>query len=133
MGYRPILYGATTPPGYPSRLRPPTEAEGRSGGTLCCMGTVLQVTPCCEERFTIRLTSMGRPKSNEKLVPVMVRLASAEVEKIDARRGGRSRSDYVRSMLFPAPLSAQTPKAEPKRHADDCSCLSCKAPKAVAK
>lgn len=75
--------------------------------------------------------TMPRPKSNDKLVPVMVRLASVEVDKIDARRGDRSRSDYVRSVLFPAPLPAQV-KA-PKRHADDCSCLSCVPPKAAAK
>jgi hypothetical protein len=42
---------------------------------------------------------MGRPKSNEKLVPVMVRLPAAEVERIDAERADRSRSDYVRSVL----------------------------------
>lgn len=42
---------------------------------------------------------MGRPKSDEKLVPVMVRLAATEVERIDAERGDRSRSDYVRSAL----------------------------------
>ncbi len=42
---------------------------------------------------------MPRPKSEDKLVPVMVRLPSAEVERIDAERADRSRSDYVRSVL----------------------------------
>lgn len=72
--------------------------------------------------------NVPRPKSDDKLVPVMVRMASGELAVIDRRRGERSRSDYVRSVLFPAPLAGQPEKA-PKRHADDCRCLSCAPPK----
>jgi hypothetical protein len=42
---------------------------------------------------------MARPRDPDKLVPVIVRLAPAEVEALDRGRGAVSRSAHLRSLV----------------------------------